>query len=153
MVHSVLGFLYQFTHICYLGYKAVVIENILDHEQLHTDLTAIEDRIHELGADSILCIMSTTSCFAPRAVDNVEGIARLCATYSIPHLVNNAYGVQSSKCMHVIQQAHKGGRLDAFVQSTDKNYMVPVGGSIIAGFDVEFIDSIGKTYPGMLVDG
>ena len=27
----------------------------------------------------------------------------------------------------------KGRRVDAFVQSTDKNLMVPVGGSIIAG--------------------
>lgn len=26
------------------------------------------------------------------------------AKYDIPHVVNNAYGVQSSKCMHLIQQ-------------------------------------------------
>ena len=35
-----------------------------------------------------------------------------------------------------------------FVQSTDKNLMVPVGGSIIAGFDKEWIAKISKTYPG-----
>lgn len=28
----------------------------------------------------------------------------MCAKYNIPHIVNNAYGVQSSKCMHLIQQ-------------------------------------------------
>lgn len=38
--------------------------------------------------------------------------------------------------------------MDAFIQSLDKNFMVPVGGAIIAGFDDSFIDTIGKTYPG-----
>ena len=48
--------------------------------------------------------------------------------------MNNAYGVQSSKCMHILEEAgkrEKNRRVDAFVQSTDKNLMVPVGGSII----------------------
>ena len=40
------------------------------------------------------------------------------------------------------------GRVDAFVQSTDKNFMVPVGGAIVAGFDKKLIDSISQTYPG-----
>ena len=64
------------------------------------------------------------------------------------HLINNAYGLQSSKCTHLIQQAARVGRVDAFVQSTDKNFMVPVGGAIIAGFDKKFIEEIGKSYPG-----
>lgn len=34
----------------------------------------------------------------------LEELAVMCAKYSIPHIVNNAYGVQSSKCMHLIQQ-------------------------------------------------
>lgn len=40
------------------------------------------------------------------------------------------------------------GRIDAFVQSLDKNFMVPVGGAIIAGFDAAFIEEISKMYPG-----
>ena len=36
------------------------------------------------------------------------------------------------------------------MQSTDKNFMVPVGGSIIAGFDKSFVQDIGKMYPGKL---
>lgn len=28
----------------------------------------------------------------------------MCAKYDVPHIVNNAYGVQASKCMHLIQQ-------------------------------------------------
>ena len=31
-------------------------------------------------------------------------VAQLCSKHGIPHVVNNAYGVQSTKCMHVIQQ-------------------------------------------------
>ena len=50
-----------------------------------------------------------------------------------------------------VVQAARVGRVDAFVQSTDKNFMVPVGGSIIAGFDKAFIELIGKTYPGSLI--
>lgn len=38
--------------------------------------------------------------------------------------------------------------MDAFVQSTDKNFMVPVGGAVIAGFDSAFIQQVGKMYPG-----
>ena len=45
-------------------------------------------------------------------------------------------------------KAARVGRVDAFIQSLDKNFMVPVGGAIIAGFDDSFIDTIGKTYPG-----
>ena len=45
-------------------------------------------------------------------------------------------------------QAARIGRVDAFVQSCDKNFMVPVGGAVIAGFDNKFIEKISKTYPG-----
>ncbi len=50
-------------------------------------------------------------------------------------------------------QAARLGRVDAFIQSLDKNFMVPVGGAIIAGFDDSFIDTISKTYPGELKIG
>lgn len=45
---------------------------------------------------------------------------------NIPHLVNNAYGVTSIKCMRVLNEAMRRGRVDMFVQSTDKNFLVPV---------------------------
>ena len=38
--------------------------------------------------------------------------------------------------------------MDVVVQSTDKNFMVPVGGAIVAGFDKALVDSISKNYPG-----
>lgn len=41
--------------------------------------------------------------------------------------------------------------MDAFVQSTDKNFMVPVGGTIIAGFDKLFINKVSQSYPGIKI--
>lgn len=38
--------------------------------------------------------------------------------------------------------------MDAFVQSTDKNFLVPVGGAIIAGFDKGLVERISRMYPG-----
>jgi len=56
--------------------------------------------------------------------------------------------LQSSKCTHLMEQAAKCGRVDFFVQSTDKNFMVPVGGAIVAGFDENLVNSVAKSYPG-----
>ncbi|XP_034968416.2 O-phosphoseryl-tRNA(Sec) selenium transferase isoform X1 [Zootoca vivipara] len=130
------------------GFEPVVVENVLEGDELRTDLKAVEAIIQDLEADNILCVHSTTSCFAPRVPDRLEELAEICARYDIPHIVNNAYGVQSSKCMHLIQQGARRGRIDAFVQSLDKNFMVPVGGAIIAGFSDSFIQEISKMYPG-----
>lgn len=137
-----------FKAIATAGFESVVIENKLEGDELRTDIEAVSAKINELGADDILAVFSTTSCFAPRVPERLEELAKICQEKGIPHVINNAYGVQSSKCMHLIQEASRIGRVDAFVQSTDKNFMVPVGGSIIAGFDREFMDRIGQTYPG-----
>lgn len=61
----------------------------------------------------------------------------------ISKIVQTSFNVQTT-----FAQAARTGRVDAFVQSTDKNFMVPVGGSIIAGFDKSFIEFVGKMYPG-----
>ncbi|XP_041471539.1 O-phosphoseryl-tRNA(Sec) selenium transferase-like isoform X2 [Lytechinus variegatus] len=137
-----------FKAIATAGFESIVIENKLEGDELRTDIEAVSAKIKELGTDEVLAVFSTTSCFAPRVPDRLEELAMLCKEKDIPHVVNNAYGVQSSKCMHLIQEASRVGRVDAFVQSTDKNFMVPVGGSIIAGFNREFIDKVGQTYPG-----
>lgn len=47
----------------------MVIENILEGDELRTDLEAVEKKIEELGAENVLCVHSTTSCFAPRVPD------------------------------------------------------------------------------------
>jgi len=55
--------------MCVIGFEPVVVENKLEGDELRTDVEAIEKKIMSLGADSILCIMMTTSCFAPRVFD------------------------------------------------------------------------------------
>ena len=34
------------------------------------------------------------------------------------------------------------GRVDAVVQSTDKNFLVPVGGAVVCGPDAAFIEQV-----------
>jgi O-phospho-L-seryl-tRNASec:L-selenocysteinyl-tRNA synthase len=38
--------------------------------------------------------------------------------------------------------------VDAIIQSTDKNFMVPVGGAIVSSPDEKLLDLISQTYPG-----
>ena len=46
-----------------------MVENILEGDELRTNVVGISQKIVELGADNILCVMTTTSCFAPRVPD------------------------------------------------------------------------------------
>lgn len=40
------------------------------------------------------------------------------------------------------------GKVSVVVQSTDKNFMVPVGGAVVISQYSEVIDQISKTYAG-----
>ncbi|EGG21842.1 O-phosphoseryl-tRNA selenium transferase [Cavenderia fasciculata] len=150
------------------GLVPVVIENVLQGDVITTDLEAIENKIIELGPENVVCVYSTTSCFAPRVPDRIIEISELCYKYNVGHIINNAYGLQCSKIVHAINescQSDKQRRVDAIIQSTDKNYMVPVGGAIITSpkkekqqhkqkekgeeeQQVNLIDLISKNYPG-----
>jgi len=55
--------------------------------------------------------------------------------------------IQFRNCLVFIRV---GSRLDVFVQSTDKNLMVPVGGAIVSGFNKDILKSIKENYPGKL---
>lgn len=50
--------------------------------------------------------------------------AKLCSKHGIAHIINNAYGVQSASLCQLVTAACRKGRVDAVVQSTDKNFMV-----------------------------
>ena len=67
---------------------------------------------------------------------------------NIVHIIINAYGVQSPDWMKLIRAAIDTGRVDAIIQSTDKNFLTPVGGAIIASPNVENISKISQTYAG-----
>ncbi|KAM7534272.1 hypothetical protein Aperf_G00000114308 [Anoplocephala perfoliata] len=175
-------------------------EDILPTDQLSSNLAGIEAAIIDpeavlrareglpnscdpngirSGPESIVCVLTTTSCFSPRVPDRhlpylylrLPAITRLCRRYgNIPHLVNNAYGVQSKRCMGLLEsawtearqpneQTNESGQTDGasastrpldilYVQSTDKNLMVPVGGAIIAGFSKELVKEVAEFYPG-----
>ena len=59
----------------------MIIENLLVGDHLETDLFSIKETIEDKGRENILCIMSTTTCFAPRVPDKyvifVLGITHL----------------------------------------------------------------------------
>ena len=109
----------------------VVIELRRDGDQLVTDLDAIAAALARLGPRAVAAVVTTTSCFAPRASDDVVGAAKLCAAAGVPHVVNHAYGVQARALCAAVAAAARRGRVDAVVSSTDKNFMVPVGGALV----------------------
>ena len=93
--------------------------------------------------------MATTSTFAPRAYDSISEIAEICKEKDVFHVINNAYGLQCSRCANDVNMAVQKGRVDALISSTDKNFMVPVGGSIIySPKKKDLVDKINKFYPG-----
>lgn len=149
-VYRFLSFLSFPAHLFAKGLEPVVIHTKREAAtgQLVTDVDAFRERISSIGAEQIVCIFSCTSCFAPRATDNVIQLAALAATSDIPHLINNAYGLTSSYCVHQIERACRTGRVDMYVQSTDKNFMVPVGGAIVASPTASVISELAKMYPG-----
>jgi O-phospho-L-seryl-tRNASec:L-selenocysteinyl-tRNA synthase len=51
-----------------------------------------------------------------------------------------------NKYAHI--QASREGRVDLVIQSTDKNLMVPVGGTLVVAFDDASIERVTKLYPG-----
>lgn len=147
--------------IALAGFRILVVEPSVDGsaprkphapdwrrgDELLTNASALEAAVREAG-DDLLCVVSTTSCFAPRAPDDVEAVARLCARAGVGHVVNNAYGVQCAATCANISRAQRVGRIDLVVQSTDKNFLVPVGGAIVASNDPDLVSTVAKAYPG-----
>ncbi|CDI76467.1 soluble liver antigen/liver pancreas antigen domain-containing protein, putative [Eimeria acervulina] len=103
--------------------------------------------LESLG-DDVLCVVSTTSAFAPRQPDRIPEIAQLCKKKDVFHLVNNAYGLQCSKCCSLIEQGCRVGRVDLIVSSTDKNFMTPVGGALVYGPERSLVSRVSACYPG-----
>jgi O-phospho-L-seryl-tRNASec:L-selenocysteinyl-tRNA synthase len=116
-----------------VGLTPVVIPNLLEGDEVRTDVAAIAAAlVEDAGRGEVLCVVSTTSCFAPRAPERVAEVAALCRRHGVAHLVNNAYGCQSRATMAALDTAARRGRVDGVIQSLDKNFLVPVGGAILA---------------------
>lgn len=139
-----------FKAITAAGLEPIVIPLLIlkEEQALVTDCQQFEKCIQELGADNILCVYSTTSCFAPRNCDSIVELAKLAKRESVPHLVNNAYGLQCQAITAQLERAQRVGRIDYFVQSTDKNLLVPVGGAIVASSDDQYLQRLASSYAG-----
>eukprot|EP00754_Rhynchopus_humris_P009417 Rhum_TRINITY_DN14005_c1_g1::Rhum_TRINITY_DN14005_c1_g1_i1::g.67300::m.67300/K03341/SEPSECS; O-phospho-L-seryl-tRNASec:L-selenocysteinyl-tRNA synthase len=130
------------------GYEAYVVPLVRDGDFFVTDVAGIAAAIEACGADNVAAVLTTTSCFAPRLPDKVLDVSRICKEKDVPHVVNNAYGVQSEAIMKQLNAAMEHGRVDAFVQSGDKNFMVPVGGSVVATSNPDVLKKVGSIYAG-----
>eukprot|EP00922_Rhytidocystis_sp_ex-Travisia-forbesii_P034842 GHVS01051759.1.p1 GENE.GHVS01051759.1~~GHVS01051759.1.p1 ORF type:complete len:411 (-),score=71.32 GHVS01051759.1:150-1382(-) len=129
------------------GCQPDVVELKQQGDMLVTDVDAIRGRVAAWG-ERALCVVTTTSTFAPRVPDDVAAVATICKELAVAHIVNNAYGLQCSRCCHLIEQGSRCGRVDLFVQSTDKNFMVPVGGAVVASSRAECVEAVSQLYPG-----
>ena len=56
-------------HSCHAGLEVIVVENRLEGDEVRTDLEALQQHIERIGADNIVAVVSTSSCFTPRIPD------------------------------------------------------------------------------------
>ncbi len=126
------------------GLETIPVNTTLDDDAVIVDMSDLE---RKMSADGI-AVLATTTFFPPRESDPVKEISKMCAEADIPLLINNAYGVQSERVMSSIRSAIDAGRVDIIVQSSDKNFLTPVGGSIIASPDGAIIEQVAETYAG-----
>ncbi len=135
--------------ISLVGLHPKIIPCKLDGDTVVSDPNEIEAAINGQTA----AILTTTTFFPPRHADDVIAIAKIAKEKGIPHIVNNAYGVQSPTIMTMIRSAIFKGRVDAIIQSTDKNFLCPIGGSIIASSDENFLRKVAHSYAGRATAG
>ncbi len=131
--------------IAFAGLEEINVPTIIEGDAVRVDLGILERLIKGAEATAVL---ATTTFFPPRESDPVKEIARSCSDNDVPLVINNAYGVQSDRIMREIRSAVDAGRVDAVVQSSDKNFLSPVGASIIVSPSKDFIKEITETYAG-----
>jgi len=127
------------------GLEEVQVSTLIEDDAVRVDLDDLEKHISKTKSCAVL---STSTFFPPRESDPIKAIARLCKDNDIPHIVNNAYGVQSQEVMAQLRSAIDAGRVDAVIQSSDKNFMAPVGGSIVVSPKPNIIEWTTDTYAG-----
>ncbi len=127
-----------------VGLTPKIIDSMLIGDAVQVDPNQVAANIGK----NTLGILSTTTFFPPRETDRIKEIAKIAKEQDLFHVINNAYGVQSRQIMKKIQGAIDSGRVDAIIQSTDKNFLTPIGGSIIASPFEAFAGEISKCYAG-----
>jgi len=116
-------------------------------DEVVTNLDAIERALKE-NEGRVLVVKTTTSCYDPQIPDQIDVVGKLFMKEDVCHVMNNVFGPQCKKTCKLINRACTVGRVDAIVCSTDKNFLVPVGGAIVVSPKDEVIRNVGKVYPG-----
>ncbi|MHA2280606.1 MAG: O-phosphoseryl-tRNA(Sec) selenium transferase [Promethearchaeota archaeon] len=127
-----------------MGLKTKIVKGRIQGDAVKIPIEDIESSLD----DDCLAVISLTSFFPPREHDNIKDISRLAQRKGLIHVIINAYGVQSPEWMKLIRAAIDAGRVDAIIQSTDKNFLTPIGGALIASPTKENIDKISQAYAG-----
>jgi O-phospho-L-seryl-tRNASec:L-selenocysteinyl-tRNA synthase len=130
--------------IDFIGLTPKIVQGKLFGDAVRIPIEDIEGALNE----NCSAIVSFTSFFPPRVADDVKAISKLAEENNLVHIIVNAYGVQSVEWMSMIRSAIDAGRVDAIIQSTDKNFLTPIGGALIASPTEENIEKISKAYPG-----
>lgn len=146
-----------FKAILSAGLKCIVLptKKNPDTDEVSTDLDALHEALIAHG-NRVLAVLTTTSCFCPRVPDEVDKAAKLILNFNkdqpggagVSHVINHAYGLQCQATNKLLNRACTIGRVDAIICSTDKNFLVPVGGALILSPNDKVIESISKNYPG-----
>ena len=123
-------------------FKKFIEKNGLD--AVYISPNVVESAITE----RTFAILSTTTFFPPRAPDYIKDIAKIAKKHNVYHIINNAYGAQNEYLMKLIRSAIDAGRVDAILQSTDKNFLTPVGGAIVSSPFEKNLVSISQAYAG-----
>jgi O-phospho-L-seryl-tRNASec:L-selenocysteinyl-tRNA synthase len=128
----------------FVGFKPKIVEGKVFGDAVRIPIEDIEKAL----TSDCYAVVSFTSFFPPREADDIKAIAKFAEREGLVHIVVNAYGVQNIEWMKMIRSAIDAGRVDAVIQSTDKNFLTPVGGALIASPMEEKVEKISKTYPG-----
>jgi len=127
-----------------IGVKKKVIEGKVINDAVRVPIEDIKENLDEY----CFAIVSITSFFPPREHDDLKEISKFAKENDLVHIIINAYGVQSPEWMKLIRSAIDAGRVDAVIQSTDKNFLTPVGGAVIASPNRDKIKKISQAYAG-----
>jgi O-phospho-L-seryl-tRNASec:L-selenocysteinyl-tRNA synthase len=126
------------------GLNVKTIEPIVSGDSVKVPVEKVQKAINSKTA----AIVSTTTFFPPREPDDIKALAKLAEEENVFHIINNAYGVQSKQIMKLIHGAIDAGRVDLIVQSTDKNFLTPIGGAIVASPEPRLVEKVAQAYPG-----
>ncbi|GKT25723.1 O-phosphoseryl-tRNA(Sec) selenium transferase [Aduncisulcus paluster] len=89
-----------------LNLDIVVVSGKIDGDKVVCDLKSVENAI-SLYHQSLLCVISTASCFAPRVPDPIVQISQICGKYNVPHVVNGAYALQTRQTSILIHESFR----------------------------------------------